>query len=484
MTLCKRSAIGNSAVLGAILAAGGTVLGSVPADAGGFAVREQSASFLGMAFAGAAAGSDLSSGFWNPAAFGTAERGITTESHYSAIFGDTKLTGTVVSEGSGVGSQLTAAGVNPAVAAATQNAVDANLAALATGINNQGPNSTTIDRPAVLGASYGAYRVSDKMVLGISLNSPFGLSTEPDNSLYTGSTHGLNSSLLTFNVAPTISYEVMRGLHVAAGIQLQFADLAFKFRDPTNGFREIDVRDEVGVGWTAGLLWKPNNSTALGVGFRSMIKHDFEGELNSGGGIASVDVSADLEIPEIVTVSLSQAITPSIRAHVTYEWTNWSRFDSIPVTGTTSLDQVANTLNNPLLPATDRTLDGPWADGHFVSGGLEYDYNQQVTLRSGVAWEKSPIRTAEARLLQVPDSDRVWLSFGATYRWSEMTTIDFAYTHIFFEDAEIDRANISVPSLKFQGEVDNSANIFAVSLKTKWGENGLQNFLGSLVGAN
>ncbi|MFP4539160.1 MAG: aromatic hydrocarbon degradation protein, partial [Dichotomicrobium sp.] len=51
---------------GAALCAG--LVFSTSAFAGGFAVREQSAYYQGMSFAGAAAGDDLSSMFWNSAA--------------------------------------------------------------------------------------------------------------------------------------------------------------------------------------------------------------------------------------------------------------------------------------------------------------------------------------------------------------------------------------------------------------------------------
>ena len=58
-----------------------------------------------------------------------------------------------------------------------------------------------------------------------------------------------------------------------------------------------------------------------------------------------------------------------------------------------------------------------------------------LTVRSGLAFEKSPIQNASERLIQVPDSDRWWASVGATYKYSEKFTFDFAYTHIFFDDA-------------------------------------------------
>ncbi len=62
------------------------------ASAGGFALREQSAEFQGMSFAGSAAGGSLSSMFWNSAAVALAPAGIYSESHYSAILANSEIT--------------------------------------------------------------------------------------------------------------------------------------------------------------------------------------------------------------------------------------------------------------------------------------------------------------------------------------------------------------------------------------------------------
>src|SRR5262249_37092250 len=68
------------------------------AYAGGLSVREQSTTFLGSAFAGAAAGSDLSSMYWNPAA--AAVPGCSSASSYNLVIGrndDTARSGQLVS---------------------------------------------------------------------------------------------------------------------------------------------------------------------------------------------------------------------------------------------------------------------------------------------------------------------------------------------------------------------------------------------------
>ena len=67
------------------------VLGSVTAQAGGFAVREQSAYGQGSSFAGMAApGASISSMFWNPAAV-TIATSTTVEGNVTGVFPQSEL---------------------------------------------------------------------------------------------------------------------------------------------------------------------------------------------------------------------------------------------------------------------------------------------------------------------------------------------------------------------------------------------------------
>ena len=84
-------------VLRAGTALGLLVIASAQANAGGFAVREQSAYGQGSSFAGIAAGGALSSMFWNPATM-TQFQGIVSETDVSGIFpyaSNTPLAGTL-----------------------------------------------------------------------------------------------------------------------------------------------------------------------------------------------------------------------------------------------------------------------------------------------------------------------------------------------------------------------------------------------------
>jgi long-chain fatty acid transport protein len=79
----------------------------------------------------------------------------------------------------------------------------------------------------------------------------------------------------------------------------------------------------------------------------------------------------------------------------------------------------------------------------------------------------------------VPDSNRVFLSLGASYRYSQNITVDFAYSHIFFEDASFCIASPATGSthctsttppaaILLRGEADVSVDISAVGLRYKF----------------
>ena len=270
-----------------------------------------------------------------------------------------------------------------------------------------------------------------------------------------GSFVGTTSKMFTVNAAPTLSYQVAPGLFVGAGVQLEYMSLLFRFQSP-GGVATADVDDNLGIGFTAGVLWQPTQSTSIGLGFRSTISHDLEGSLTVPG-VGRLPIDATFETPEIVTLSIRQAIAPNLRALGTIEWTNWSRFGSIPIEGSAPIAGPLGVLS----------LDGHWHDSWLYSAGLEYDVSQKLTVRSGIAFEKSPIQNATERLIQVPDSDRWWLSAGLTYRFSEKMAVDFAYTHIFFDDAPFVRQNLTHQQT-ITGEADQSADIISGSLKMRW----------------
>ncbi len=401
---------------------------AVPALAGGFAIREQSASSQGASFAGNAANTDLSAMFWNPAgAANVSGPGITTENHIAVIIPSARVT---VDGATGAPAGIVGA------------------------INAASPSSTIADW-AVVPASYASYQVSSGLFLGISTNGGFGLTTKPDDRDFAGAVLGRTSKLFTTNITPIVAYKVAPWATIGVGVQAQYADGKFGFATGVPAAATAAFEgDDIAFGATAGIMLTPAAGTRIGLGWRSALTHELEGRFGTSGG-AFVNATAKLALPDIVTLSVNQAISPNMRLLATVEWSNWSRFEEL---------RVRNGAG-----ATLAAIDTRWSDGWFFSLGGEYDVSRQLTVRAGGGYELSPVDDPTKRLTGVPDNDRIWLSFGGSYKLSESSSLDFAYTHIFIEDGRFDRTVPGVPSVNVTGNVEASTDIVSFSYKTRWG---------------
>lgn len=220
----------------------------------------------------------------------------------------------------------------------------------------------------------------------------------------------------------------------------------------------------------------PSSTTTVGLGWRSQMSQKLDGAYtNTNGsptGFQTVDATATIELPNVITLSLRQGITANTRLLGTVEWSQWSRFKELRLVsdGTSALSLVPNLSGGGVPGVVPGTVIGAipanWSDGWMFALGGEYDLNRQLTVRAGGAYEISPVDSPKKRLIGIPDNDRIWASLGATYKWRDTYTFDVAYTHLFVKDSKIDRESLG--GVHVLGNVNASTDIISVSMKTKW----------------
>ncbi|MDT2021610.1 outer membrane protein transport protein [Methylocella sp. CPCC 101449] len=389
------------------------------AQAGGFALREQSAAGQGMSFAGVGAGAGgLSSMFWNPAA---------------------------VTQTPGWNSEWVATGILPYAS-----------------INPTLPNVTPlvgsqVGEAAFLASGYTNYQINDRWYLGLSTGAPFGLSTR-SSEIWGAQAYGTTSKVFSFNVNPVVGWKVNDWLAIAVGPQIQYFEV--RLRGSTTAFgpggSNILAGNNIGAGVTAGIMLTPWQGTRIGLGYRSAISHALEGGLQAGGP-AVIPIRTKVTLPEIVTLGVSQDYGPWT-ANLGLEWTNWSRLKTSDVFA----------LNGAIIPAAKQNY--MWRDGWFLSGGVEYRYSPQWTFRGGVAYEWSPVTTA-VRSVRLPDTNRIWASLGFSYKYSERLSFDVGYTHIFGtpDNIFLGPGNPSfIAPLLFTANTRAHVDILSVGVKYRW----------------
>lgn len=418
----SRSAVFAGCLLAALTAA-------APASAGGFAVREQSAEFQGMSFAGdAAAGGGLSGMFWNPAVAGYAPKGYSSESDAAGIFGHVNETATV-----GPG-----------------------LLALPADSGNIAP-------PALVPGSYTAYRISPQAVLALSINSPFGLTTKVA-SPWAGQTLERTSVIRTYDYVPTIAYTLAPGLSLGAGLQIEQIDAhltgAFGYSS-ASPLVTLDGNDTA-VGYSLGINWNPSPQASIGLGYKSAVTHNLSGTDSISSAPVSNAVTARLTLPEIVTLSARQMLTDKARLTGTIEWTGWHRLQQFSANCSVAGPPFCSGAG---ATATGSTIPLNWHDSWMFALGGEYDFSRQLTLRTGAAYELSPIQNPDERTPRLPDQNRFWLSGGASYKLNEMIGVDVAYSHIWGLGGGIEV--VDALGQPFAADVSSSVDIVSAALKFK-----------------
>jgi long-chain fatty acid transport protein len=422
------------------------------ARAQSFALRSQNAEGVGMAFAGAAAGSvGGGSMFFNPATI-TLLPGRRSE--WNFIYTRPQASYTLESSTSPIQSGTGEIGLDGAL--------------------------TT--------ASYSSWQLNERLWVGMTSGTPFGLRSKPDNQVYSGQIYGRSSMAKSFNVTPTVGYKVNDWLSVGAGLQVQYflADLkqatgiggsgslaAFGGSSLGPNALTSSLRgDDIAFGFRTGLTLTPWEGTTIGIGYRSALHHELKGRVlaQSPSPLSPVfvlPITANLNLPEALNLGISHRLNAQWQVHGSIEWQNWSRFGRIPVVAQAT-NPFIGAVNGQVIQSLNFLYEDSW---HFALGA-EYIYSPSWTFRAGLGYDLSPVQD-RYRGLRISDNDRLWTSLGASYAWSDWLTIDVGYTHIFVKDAPVriepghPDFNPALP-ITFIGEAKPSIDVIAFGLKYRW----------------
>ncbi|WKW50511.1 OmpP1/FadL family transporter [Rhodomicrobium lacus] len=400
------------------------ILGMAGGDAAeaadAFGLRPQSTYFLGASNAGAAAGADISSVIWNSAAT-TVAPGLNSSSFYTVI--------TTSLDETAYGGAF---------------------------VENRLRTTTDSGTTRAAAASVYTYQINDQLYAGLAMYAPFGLVTKPDN-YWAGSPAASTQRIFSVDVNPTLGYKITPTLSVGVGVQA----LYYQTRLNSGPFGAIEGTafrgSDWGVGATAGLLWEVAPGTSVGIGYRSAVGVELDGSYRGPG--VYTRATLDQTLPEQVTWSLRHTVLPGVALLGTVQWENWGRINNLVVDSGAGTEAVIN-LN----------LRDSW----YFAIGAEYQYSPDITFRTGVAYDSSPV-TGYNRNPGLPDSNTVLVSLGGSYNWSQSIRLDAAYAHAFFDDAPFcigDQATggtshcvSSAQPVLVRGSSDNSADVFSVGFK-------------------
>jgi len=412
------------------------------AFASGFALQNQNGAGTGNAFAGAAASpEDASTIYFNPAGM------LSLSGTANATVAVTSITRKIDFTNNG-----TAALTLPTTGAPTT---------FAAGTNGGNAGGTSL-----VPAGYLAYALGKDLSIGFGVSPTFGNRTEYSSD-FAGRFSGYMTDVKIFNFNPSIAYKVSDTVSLGFGANYGTADLEFLQKvpvgipssaAPSTWLESVANIKGTGNAWgyNAGAMFNLSKETNVGLAYRSKIKYKLDGSMTvtlpSGTVAQNLSINSELETPDTTSLAVSHKLTPKLELLADYTWTGWSTLKSLDVYNNAGGAKVTSLKYN-------------FRDTYRVGVGGNYQLNETLKLRAGVAYDQSPVSDVTDRTMTLPDSDRTWLSFGGRYNLSKASSVDVGYTHIFFKKEDTQRAVSSSTGSTIQtvkGSFDTAVDIISL----------------------
>jgi len=438
------------------------------ATAAGFALIENSASGMGNAFAGGSAIADDASTVWfNPA-------------------GMSRLKG----------SQITVAGhVLSPTADFTNNG--SNLGPNAGGLPLTGPEDDG-GVSAFVPNFYYVTELEGDAWFGLGVTVPFGLSTDYSDN-WIGRYHATKSEVQAININPSFAFKYNSKLAVGVGLSVQYIEATLENRidsaltcagfqgntgqNPNDclhpsfggtgtlipGTESQDSSqalqaDDWNIGWNIGLLYDLDDQSRLGFAYRSSMDANLSGDVNFTVDpdfqtiinnnpaaplfLSDTGIDAGIELPAQISVSYVRDVNTELTLMADVTWTEWSNFNALVIK-----------FDNLMQPTS--TQPENWEDSYRYAIGASYKTTDKITLRAGLAYDETPVPSAEDRTARIPGDNRTWMSIGMGYVIDANTSIDVGYSHLKVDDTEVNNS-IPLSGQQLIGSYDADVDILSV----------------------
>lgn len=404
------------------LAWGGSAL------AAGFQLQNQNGAGTSTAYAGAAAtAEDASTIFFNPA-------GMT----YLATGHSLSVGGTILQRSvkfSDTGTSLHAVAGAPL-----------------------GSNGGDGGKVSLIPNFYYSYAINPDLRVGLGVSLTYGSETKYSDD-FMGRYSSTGTSIHQLNINPSVAYRVNPMISVGAGLNYASNDTAFDYAAATvpgmSAKGSLKGSDSA-WGYNVGALVNLTDTTRLGVAYRSSLKFRLEGKQVVSALGVNRDVYADLETPSTFSIAVNQRISPKTEILADATRTDWSSIQALTA-------YLAGTVTRAMPPVRYNFKDA-WRFGL----GVKHQYTEKLSLRAGVAVDKTPVPNPESRTMTIPDADRTWLAFGARYALDKNMSLDVGYAHIFFKKVATARAVMNtaetVTLQTIRGDFKTSANLLSAQL--------------------
>ena len=233
--------------------------------------------------------------------------------------------------------------------------------------------------------------------------------------------------------------------------------------------------DSWGWGWHGGALYQFNPGTRVGLAYHSQVKQELKGLATSNvfqSGIGMVELAgnfnARITMPDYADLSFYHDFNPQWAVLADVEYTHWSVIQNVTAIYQSS---ISATVPSATIPLQFRNTVRP-------AIGFNYKPIPKLTLKTGAAYDETPVQNTNTRTFRLPDADRYWLSLGAQYVLNKYFVVDGGYAHLFTGSVTANNTNVingispppvGLPFVLTENAVGNfSSNVNEFGIQLTW----------------
>ncbi len=251
------------------------------------------------------------------------------------------------------------------------------------------------------GGGFFSYSVSPKLKIGFAMTGNFGAPLDYDDN-WAGRYYVQEATLLGISFLPSIAYKVTDKLSLGASLNAMYGtyknQVAINIPDALRPGHlvpihraETDARlkleDETwGWGVNLGLLYEFTPGTRLGFTWNSQVNLDFSaqaefsnlGQLGNtlqNAGLLNPNIEVGIKVPQQLMLSVFHQVNPQWAVLGSVGWQQWSKFGQVEL----GIDNTANPKN------LTTTLD--FKDTWHFAAGAQYRVSEPLLLNFGIAYD-------------------------------------------------------------------------------------------------
>ena len=240
-----------------------------------------------------------------------------------------------------------------------------------------------------------------------------------------------------FVLSPNMAYNITEDWSVSAGLRLLYFDFD-QYSYPYTGVGatrgRYHLKGDNGFsdwGWQASTRYKITDTVSVGAMYKSYIDTTVKGHTTMNSPVAAVNqaasgtASADIRLPQSVTVGGNWDVTETVHLGTALTWTEWSSMPALKFH----------------LPTGTKVTKLGWDDVYRLGFGGSWDFHENFSLLGSYVYDMDPCSTKKDRgSTMLPAGDRhigtvglachygpvdITLSYGLVFMCSESVY----YTH-------------------------------------------------------